>query len=205
MPTTRSYHDACPIARGLDVVGERWALLVVRELLFGPRRFGDLRRALPAVSSNLLTDRLRELEAHGVLVRRGAPAVYELTDAGRELEPVLLALGRWGARRSLPEAPTLSATAVLLYLRDSRQTGHPASYRMDLDGRTWTIDVTAGGIRVRTGEPDHPVARLTTDPWTLNALLADPELLDARLADGSISVEGDLGATRQLLTARGGA
>src|SRR3954467_91485 len=108
VPTARSYHDACPIGRSLDVVGERWALLVVRELLLGPQRFGDLRHALPGVSSNLLTDRLRELEAHGLLARRKLPppagaVVYELTDSGKELEPVLLALGQWGARLPLPD------------------------------------------------------------------------------------------------------
>src|SRR6185312_3549711 len=111
MPTTRTYADSCAIARALDVVGERWALLVVRELLLGPQRFGDLRHALPGVSSNLLTDRLRELEAHGVLARRKLPppagaVVYELTGSGKELEPVLLALGQWGARMPLPDSPT---------------------------------------------------------------------------------------------------
>jgi DNA-binding HxlR family transcriptional regulator len=200
VPTNRSYHDACPIARGLDVVGERWALLVVRELLFGPRRFGDLRRALPAVSSNLLTDRLRELEAHGVLVRRGSPAVYELTDTGRDLEPVLVALGRWGARRALPDDPTLSAGAVLLYLRDSRRPGPRARYGVEHDGHPWTVTVDDERIQVHTGEPTEPVARLRTDPWTLNALLADPDQLDTRLADGSVVVDGDPAAVRRLLT-----
>jgi DNA-binding HxlR family transcriptional regulator len=97
MPTSRSYGDACPIARALDVVGERWALMVVRELLLGPQRFSDLRRALPQASSNLVTDRLRELELRGVIHRRRVPSpanawVYELTEWGRELEPILLSL-----------------------------------------------------------------------------------------------------------------
>jgi DNA-binding HxlR family transcriptional regulator len=74
MPTSRSYGDACGIARALDVVGERWALLVVRELLLGPQRFSDLRRALPGASSNLVADRLRELDGHGVVRRRKLPA-----------------------------------------------------------------------------------------------------------------------------------
>ena len=96
----RSYRDLCGIARALDVVGERWALLVVRELLHGPKRFADLHRGLPGTSQNVLTQRLRELEDSGVLVRRRAlpPAsglIYELTDHGRALEPVLLALGRY--------------------------------------------------------------------------------------------------------------
>jgi DNA-binding HxlR family transcriptional regulator len=107
MPTTRSYNDLCPIARALDVVGERWALLVIRELLLGPQRFSDLRLALPGVSSNLLTDRLRELEVRGVVRRRVLPppagsSVYELTDRGLRLEPVLDALGAWGASETGP-------------------------------------------------------------------------------------------------------
>src|SRR5262249_43050428 len=110
MPTSRSYGDACAIARALDVVGERWALLVVRELLLAPQRSSDLRRALPKASSNLVTDRLRELEEHGVIRRRklAPPAgswVYELTGWGRELETIVLALGGWGVRVPMPPAP----------------------------------------------------------------------------------------------------
>src|SRR5689334_296427 len=121
----RTYGDPCGIARALDAVGERWALLVVRELLLGPQRFADLRRALPAASSNLVADRLRELRDHGVIARRKLPPpaaswVYELTAWGRELEPILLALGGWGLRVPLPPDPvTLSATSILLYLRSS--------------------------------------------------------------------------------------
>src|ERR1700727_1410452 len=129
MPTSRSYRDRCPIARALDVVGERWALLVVRELLFGPQRFSDLRRALPGASTNMLTDRLRELEAHGVVDRRTLPppaasTVYELTERGRELEPILNALGTWGSAEPRAEDSSLTATSVLLFLRGSARA-HP--------------------------------------------------------------------------------
>ncbi len=114
MPTTRSYNDACPIGRALDVIGERWALLVVRELLFGAQRFSDLRRALPGASTNMLTDRLRELEDHGVLRRRMLPppaacSVYELTNRGRGLEPLLDALGDWGSAEPRPRGSSLTA------------------------------------------------------------------------------------------------
>src|SRR5215467_10650010 len=107
MPTTRSYGDACGTARALDVVGERWALLVVRELLLGPQRFSDLRTFLPHASSNLLADRLRELSARGVIQRRMLPPpssswVYELTEWGRGLEPMLIALGAWAMEVPLP-------------------------------------------------------------------------------------------------------
>src|SRR3954465_204093 len=98
----RTYGDRCGIARALDVVGERWALLVVRELLLGPKRFTDLRAGLPNIGPDVLAQRLRDLEGSG-LVRRAtlpppaASAVYELTERGADLEEVVLALGRWGS------------------------------------------------------------------------------------------------------------
>lgn len=105
----RSYSDACGIARALDAVGDRWALMIVRELLLGPKRFGDIRAGLPKLSADVLSQRLRDLEDVGVVRRSQLPPpaavnVYELTPAGKELEPVLVALGRWGAptRRLLP-------------------------------------------------------------------------------------------------------
>lgn len=210
MPTDRSYGDACGIARALDVVGERWALLVVRELLLGPQRFSDLRRALAGASSNLVADRLRELEGHGVVRRRklAPPAgswVYELTEWGRELEPILLALGSWGVRAPLPPAPaTLSATSVLLYLRTSAHPdpeAPPTIYRLELDDRVWTIRTASGQVHVEPGEPARADASLRAGPGTLNALLDDPAALDAAVSDGSAAVAGDLPALRGLLQA----
>ena len=103
MATKRTYGEGCGIAHALDLVGERWALLVIRELLLGPKRFTDLRAGIPQLSPNVLSERLRELERVGVIARRklgppGGARVYELTEWGRELEPAVLALGRWGAR-----------------------------------------------------------------------------------------------------------
>jgi DNA-binding HxlR family transcriptional regulator len=210
VPTSRSYGDACGIARALDVVGERWALLVVRELLLGPQRFSDLRRALPNASSNLVADRLRELEGRGVVCRRILPppagsSVYELTGWGRELEPIVLALGNWGVRVPLPATPTtLSATSVLLYLRTAArpdpQTA-PMVLLLDLDGRPWTVRVADGQLHVESGEPARADASLRTDPRTLNALLDNPDGLDAAAADGSVTVAGDQPALRRLLNA----
>jgi DNA-binding HxlR family transcriptional regulator len=192
------------------VVGERWALLVVRELLLGPQRFSDLRRALPRASSNLLADRLRELEGQGVVHRRklAPPAgswVYELTGWGRELEPIVLALGHWGIRVPQPPAPTtLSATSVLLYLRGSVQldpTTPPTTYRLELDDRTYTVRIEAGRPQIQPGEPATADASLRTTPRTLNALLDNPSALDAAMADGSVVTTGDLPALRRLLHA----
>lgn len=208
MPTTRSYGDACGIARALDVVGERWALLVVRELLIGPQRFSDLRRALARASSNMVADRLRELEGHGVVHRRTLPppagsVVYELTEWGRALEPIVLALGTWGTRAPRPLAPaTLSATSVLLFLRSCARVDLDAPstiYRLELDDRVWTIRAAAGQVHVEPGEPTTHDVAVRTDPTTLNALLGNPPALDAAIADGGAVATGDVSALRRLL------
>jgi DNA-binding HxlR family transcriptional regulator len=210
MPTSRTYGDACSIARALDVVGERWALLVVRELLLGPQRFSDLRRALPGASSNMLTDRLRELESHDVVRRRQLPppaasVVYELTHSGRELETVLATLGSWGLRFPLPPAPVhLSATSVLLFLRGSRRPNPqapPTTYRFELDDRVWTIGTQDGQLHIKPGEPAHADACLRTDPTTLNALLNGTTSLAAAVATGKAALSGDGAALRRLLAA----
>ena len=210
MPTSRSYGDACAIARALDVVGERWALLVVRELLLGPQRFSDLRHALPSASSNLIADRLRELEGRGVIYRRKLPApassrVYELTEWGRGLEPILLALGDWGMHVPLPPAPAaLSATSVVLFLRSSARPdpeAPAATCRLELDDRVWTIRAEAGRLHVQPGEPASPDASLRADPATLNALLEASREFDAAVSDGSVVAAGDLSALRRLVQA----
>jgi len=208
VPTRRSYGDACGIARALDVVGERWALLVVRELLLGPQRFSDLRHALASASSNLVADRLRELEGRGVVRRRklAPPAsswVYELTEWGRDLEPIVLALGTWGIRAPLPPAPTtLSATSALLFLRTCARPDPqaPATVcRLELDDRIWTVRIAAGRLHLQPGEPAQADVCLRTDPKTLAALLDDPEALDAAMAAGDVVVTGDQSALRRLL------
>ncbi|WP_127500964.1 winged helix-turn-helix transcriptional regulator [Actinoplanes solisilvae] len=206
MPTSRTYADACGIARALDVVGERWALLVVRELLLGPQRFTDLRRALPGASSNLLTDRLRELDAHGVISRRRLPPpasswVYDLTARGRELEPIVLALGVWGVQFPLPGTPTtLSATSVLIYLRTAgRPDPQSPAYRLELDDRVWTVEPDGDRWHITPGEPPDPAATLRTSPKTFNTLLEDPEALDEALTTGTATATGDLPALRRLL------
>lgn len=208
MPTSRSYRDACGIARALDVVGERWALLVVRELLLGPQRFTDLRRSLAAASSNILADRLRELEGHGVVQRRVLPppaasSVYELTARGRDLEPVVLALGAWGLQFAPPAAPgPLSAVSVLLFLRGSARVdpdAPPTTYRLELDGQVWTIRTAAGRLDVEPGEPTSFDTALRTTPTRLNDLIGDPAALAAALADGTAVATGDPAALRRLL------
>lgn len=207
MPTSRSYHDACPIARALDAIGERWALLVVRELLLGGQRFSDLRRALPGASSNMLTDRLRELERRGLVRRHALPppaasSVYELTERGRDLEPILDALGAWGSAEAPPEHGSLTATSVLLFLRGSARA-HPRppkhTYRVELDGRVWTISSPDDRLEIESRDTVAPDGSIRTDPATLNAVLLNPARLDGAIASDSIHVEGSLTAVRRLL------
>jgi DNA-binding HxlR family transcriptional regulator len=116
----RRYDDACATAHAMDLVGERWALLVIRELMFGPKRFSDLRTDLPGISANVLTQRLEGLEAAGIVTRRKLPPptpvqLYELTEWGAEAEPIFQSLGRWAARSPLHD-PTLPFSASSLFL-----------------------------------------------------------------------------------------
>jgi DNA-binding HxlR family transcriptional regulator len=202
MPTSRSYRDDCGIARSLDVVGERWALLVVRELLLAPQRFSELRHALPNISSNLLADRLRELEHNGVVRPADDGRAYELTERGRQLEPVLRTLGDWGLDAPHPPPPAaLSATSVLFFLQGAARPSPspPVDCRLELDGRVWTVRMASGRVEVLPGEPAVAAASLRTEPRTLSALLTDPATLDSACAEGSVTVVGDLSAIRQLL------
>ena len=147
----RTYGDRCGVARALDVVGERWALLIVRELLLGPKRFTDLRAGLPNLSPDVLAQRLRELEASEVVRRRtlAPPAgsrVYELADRGRKLEPVVLALGRWGSAAPFPPTePWIGADSVMIALKTlfdrDAAVGMTASYGLRLGGQSFRARV----------------------------------------------------------------
>jgi len=182
MATTRTYGDGCAVARALDVVGERWALLVVRELLLGPKRYTDLRRGLPNASPNVLSERLRELENAGVVRRRklAPPAssrVYELTDWGLELDEIVMSLGRWAARTPTPpsDAPIVSADSIILALRarfePAAAHGLRARYELRLGEDRFRIEVADDQIEVARGEVPQPDATIDTDPDTLNSVL----------------------------------
>ncbi|HXM19167.1 MAG TPA: helix-turn-helix domain-containing protein [Candidatus Tumulicola sp.] len=130
---TRAYGQFCGLARALEVVGERWAVLIVRDLLVGPRRFTDLHRGLPKIPTNVLTARLKELEAAGVVRRRVLPrpsgsVIYELTEYGAELEDVLIRLGRWGAKL-LDEPRSEEIITVDSMVMAMRSTFHPEAAR----------------------------------------------------------------------------
>jgi DNA-binding HxlR family transcriptional regulator len=208
-PSWRRYRDACGTAQGLDIVGERWALLVVRELLLGPKRFTDLRGGLPGISTNILAERLETLETAGVVRRRTLPApaaskVYELTEWGMELEPVVAAIGRWGVRSPWrSEEDEISVDGLVLSFRtmfDPRAAGElEASYEIVLDDQAFGLEVEDGGIRVYRGAPGHPDARIETDVQTLGALVYEGGDLEEALRSGDVEIEGDRSAVERLL------
>src|SRR5215210_4232468 len=168
MPETRhgrQYHDACAAAHALDLVGERWALLVMRELMLGPKRFSDLRASLPGISANVLTQRLEGLEAAGILVRRKLPPpaddvqVYELTPWGYESETAIQELGRWAVRSSQHD-PTLplSAASIMLSFRTMIDRASAAKKPMRagfrLGNESFVAQIGGEGITVRRADPE---------------------------------------------------
>lgn len=196
MTGLRSYDDPCGIARALDVVGERWALLIVRELVFGPKRFTDLRAALGA-SPNVLTQRLTELESAGVIQRRSAGgALYELTDWGRELHPILLQLGRWGARAQHRPRAELGVDALMLALESTfvpqAAAGLRASYELRLGEERFSVEVKSDSLAIRRGSPPKPDAIIETDAATLRALVFG----DQKLAGAPVELRGDVRLAR---------
>lgn len=203
----RTYGDPCGIARALDLVGERWALLVVRELLLGPKRFTDLRAGLPHVGPDMLAQRLRELEQAGVVQRAKLPRpsgarVYELTDWGRRLEPVVLALGLWGSQAPFPvEHGELGVDSLVLALKTVFE---PA--RVDgLIGRTFELRLGEEVFALRVGEQEleavrgaagDPTATIATEAGILQQILwhgRSPR-------SGGFEITGDRRAAERFLT-----
>jgi DNA-binding HxlR family transcriptional regulator len=205
MPTKRSYGDPCGIARALDLVGERWALLVVRELLLGPKRFTDLRAGLPHLSADVLSQRLRELEQAGIVRRTKLPPpagsrVYELTAWGKELEPVVISLGRWGSRGPFPDSNMpLGADSLMIALKTlferSRADGHDSVIEIVLGEETFRASVAGGKLDIVRGAAECPVARIESDPSTLAAAMWHGRPID----DGGIEIEGDRAAAERFL------
>jgi DNA-binding HxlR family transcriptional regulator len=209
MANKRKYGDRCGIARALDLIGERWALLVVRELLLGPKRFTDLRAGLPHVSPDVLSQRLRELEGDGIVQRRtlAPPAgsrVYELTDRGMELEPVILALGRWGSSAPFPPGDArLGVDSAILALRTlfdpAAADGLTASYELRLGDQRFHARVADGRLEVARGSADDPDASIDTDTGTLSALLWHGRRLPEALRARDIAIEGSRPAVERFL------
>jgi DNA-binding HxlR family transcriptional regulator len=210
MTDRRTYGDPCGIARALDLLGERWALLVVRELLLGPKRFTDLRDGLPGVGPDVLAQRLRDLERAGI-VRRGTLAppagsrIYELTEWGRELEPVLIALGRWGSRAPFPRGGAgLGVDAFVVALKTlfdaSEAGGISESVELHLDGQRFHARVRGKRLEVVRGSAERPDAIIRGDTRSLSAVLWHGRRLGDARAAGDIVIEGSRPVVERFLT-----
>jgi DNA-binding HxlR family transcriptional regulator len=208
MTVKRRYRDSCGIARALDLVGERWTLLIVRELLLGPKRFSDLQAGLGRIGPDMLAARLRELETENLLSRRHLPppadrTVYELTDRGRALEPVLHALGRWGSEVELGAAPPpLSPDAAVVAMQTMYEPGPrpprgPLALR--LDGHDFELRPGANRLAAAAGGSAAPRATIETDAGTLAAVLWHGLDLERAVADGRVSIAGDDRLVRALI------
>ncbi|MCB8819386.1 winged helix-turn-helix transcriptional regulator [Microvirga rosea] len=197
----RHYDDACATAHALDLVGERWALLVIRELMLGPRRFSDLRTNLPGISANVLTQRLEGLEAAGIVIRRKLPPpaaaqVYELTEWGYQSEPIFQSLGRWAAR-SPTHDPSLpfSAVSLMLSLRTmidpARARGRDIRVGFRIGEETYAGRVSEGQIAIERAALDNvDLVFSGTAPAIARAIYAGQEL-SALESEGVLQIDGD--------------
>jgi DNA-binding HxlR family transcriptional regulator len=207
MAARRDYFDGCGAAHALDLVGERWALLVVRELVLGPKRFTDLRTGLPHASPNVLSQRLRELEDAGVLRRRRLPppaasAVYELTEWGQELEPVLQSLGRWAAR-SLPESDGIKVDSFILSLRTmfapERAADADVTLQLVLDDQPFRVHLSRRALEIERGELPDADATVRCSPTLLAGIVYQGLPVADAQADGSLVLTGDPAALDALV------
>jgi DNA-binding HxlR family transcriptional regulator len=205
----RRYDEGCAVAHSLDLIGERWALLIVRELLLGPKRFTDLRAGMPGASADVLAQRLRELTGSGIVRRRkllppAGTEVYELTEWGADLEPVVTLLGRWGSRSaSLNPAADSSVDSLVLSLRalfnPQAAQGFSATVGLSLNESPFVVEIADGQLHVSRGEAKHPTATLNTDRSTLAALLYGGQPLDAAVRAGDATVGGKTAVVARFL------
>jgi DNA-binding HxlR family transcriptional regulator len=177
------------------VVGERWALLIVREMLLGPKRFTDLRDGLPKLGPDVLSQRLRDLEEAGIVRRDKLPPpaasrVYELTDRGKELEPVILGLGRWGSGQPFPDGEAElgpdSAVLALKTMFDPSKAGDlDATWELRFGENAYRLRVAGGALHAAQGSADQPDAVIATDPGTLAEVLWHGQPLSELAITGS--------------------
>jgi len=200
----RRYEDACATAHALDLIGDRWALLVMRELMMGPRRFGDLRASLTGLSANVLTQRLEGLEATGVVRRRRLPPpasvqVYELTDWGLESQPILLALGKWAVRspRHDPTLP-LSPVALMLSFRAKFEPERAQDVDLSIGFRfgeeAFAVTVRDSVLVTDRGAPDAADVEVSGSPPAIAGLVYGKVPLAALEGQGALAVTGDRSA-----------
>lgn len=205
-PARRRYDDACAAAHALDLIGERWALLVARELMLGPKRFTDIRRGLPGISPNVLSQRLADLEAAAIVHRQVLPApanvsVYTLTDWGRELEPVMQAMGRWAARSpTKPRDTPMGTDSMILSLRTMFDAARAKGARLALELRmgedVFAATVARGALTIERGAHPAPDVVVSADANTLAAMVYGGMSIAAATRGRQAVVDGDADALR---------
>ena len=197
----RWYDDACGTALALELLGERWSLLIVRELMFGGRRFSDLRSGLPGVSANILARRLEGLERVGIIQRRKLPPpasvqVYELTPWGYEAEIILQELGRWATRSPLhdPTLPLSGASIMMsfrtMYSRE-RAKGEAVTLGFRFGDEAFVVDFRPEGIRTRRGKPEGCALVVSTNPISLASVVYGGRPVSDAEASGELTLTGD--------------
>jgi DNA-binding HxlR family transcriptional regulator len=206
----RSYGQYCSLAKTLDVIGDRWTLLIVRELMLrGASRYTDLRNGLPGIATNLLAERLRDLEEAGIVAREDAPppvatALFTLTPRGQALKPALHELGRWGIPYMV-EGPEpgdefrgqwLSWPAEL-FLADREPTQPPIAIELHACEEPMVVETIDGEVHTRCGRAEHPDAVLSGEPYLILALLSGAIDIDSARAKG-LQAEGNVQALRRL-------
>jgi DNA-binding HxlR family transcriptional regulator len=207
----RLYDDACGMALALELIGERWVPLILRELMFGPRRFGEIKRGLPGISANVLTQRLESLEANGVLIRRKLPPpasvqVYELTDWGYESEMPLAALGRWAVRSPLhdPRLPLSGASLMMSFrtmIDPARAAGMEAHIGFRIGPDPFHAHLHDGRIDVTRTVADNPdFAIRSEDAALIAAVVYGGQPLAAMEQAGAIQIEGDRALAERFVT-----
>jgi DNA-binding HxlR family transcriptional regulator len=208
--TARSYSQLCGIATALDVIGDRWAALILRDLLLGPLRFGEFVDGLPGIGTNTLAARLKDLESSGVVRRELLPlpdrgTVYELTPYGRELEPILMGLGRWGTK-SMGRLPADVATrsrwlvaAMLAFHDDTRRVARPTTWELRLTDGAFTVRASGTDLTVSAGSPEDPDLVITTEDEHLHRLLTHRLDPVEAVATGTVTLEGAVSELPRLI------
>jgi DNA-binding HxlR family transcriptional regulator len=206
----RSYGQYCGIAKALDVIGDRWTILIIRELLIrGACRYTDLKNGLPGIATNLLSDRIRELEAAGLIEREDAPppvaaTVFQLTEAGEQLYPVVDAIGRWGVRYMIERAAGDEFRGhwftfpVSFFLHDRDPDGPPVSIELRTASGPTVIEISGGSAHTRLGTAAAPELILQGEPQLILALLAG-RLTAAEAAGRGLQISGDTGVLHRVL------
>jgi DNA-binding HxlR family transcriptional regulator len=211
---SRTYDQYCPVARALELVGERWTLLVARELLLGPRRFTDLMAGLPGISANVLAGRLKDLEQEGMVARRTLPppaasAVYELTPEAAGLVSVLATMAEWGMTmlgepRAQDEVRGEWIVLGLAVTAPAPDVADGTTYELHIDDEVLHVQVRESNLQPHHGPADDPDAVLTMDAMALADLWAGRLDVDDALAAGRVTVDGDEDAASRLLTSFSG-